>query len=74
MAFDIAITGENSCRGKVHAPVSGDASFPLIRKRGNRIEKTQPLTKYELGKAVRIASGKPNPTKYGQLHSMNVKR
>lgn len=70
IAFDIAITGENNCNGKVlkrqekrsaisvnarkythlnkvnltyHAPVSGDASLPLIMNRGNRIENTHPL-------------------------------
>lgn len=74
MAFDIAITGENSCNGKVHAPVSGEASFPLIINRGNRIENTHPLTKYELARLVRTVRGKPNPMKYGQFDSINVNR
>lgn len=39
------------------------AWFPLIINKGNNIEKTAPLMKYDSGIEVRTERGKPNPTK-----------
>lgn len=73
--LDKNTTGENSWRGRSPACVRiGLASLLLIMKRGNRVENIEPLSRYDCGILVRIARGRPNPKKYGQLFSIKCKR
>ena len=63
------ITKEKRCNWKKYVLPGIFASLALIRNKGKRKEKRQPLTMLEDCLAVRKARGKPNP-KQGQFLSV----
>lgn len=63
MALETQMDGENNCSGNLAVPVVGVTPCALRMKRGNRMEKIEPLMKYDDGQDVSTASGIPKPTK-----------